>query len=288
MIAYFNGEYLSKEDIRISPDDRAFLFADSLYEAVRSYQGHLFRVKDHLERLSQGAEQLKFMKTDFSFLENVLEELIQKNDLVKEDAVIYFQVSRGCALKRTHAFPEPEVDLTVYAKASCNNTTALQQDMDDGIKIITVPDERWANCNIKTTGLLGNVLAKQAATQAGVTEAVFIRDGLVLEGSSSNFFMVVNDTVVTAPLSNLILGGITRKVVLELCRKNNIPFQERAIQKKELYLATEMFVTSTSKQATPVIRFNGEKVGSGSPGPVTRSVQKLFETQTAPIKNREV
>ncbi len=279
MIAYFNGDYLQQDEIRISPDDRAFLFADSLYEAVRSYQGRLFRVTDHLDRLSAGAKQLKFFKTDFSFLKNVLEQLIHRNDLGSEDAVIYFQVSRGSAPDRTHAFPDPAVDLTVYAKASCNNTTALQQDMDDGIKIITVPDERWANCNIKTTGLLGNVLAKQAATQAGVTEAVFIRDGLVLEGSSSNFFMVVNDTVVTAPLSNLILGGITRKVVLELCRKNNIPFQERAIQKKELYLATEMFVTSTSKQATPVIEFDNEKVGNGYPGRVTNQIQKHFKDE---------
>ncbi len=277
--AYFNGEYLDKDDIRISPDDRGFLFSDSLYEAVRSYQGHLFRIKEHLERLSHGARQLKFSETDFLFLESVQKGLIKKNDLENEDAVTYFQVSRGCAPRRTHAFPDPDVDLTVYAKISALNTDALEQDMETGINVITVPDERWANCNIKTTGLLPNVLAKQAAKKAGVEEALFVRDGYVLEGSSSNFFMVLNNAVVTAPLSNHILGGITRKVVLEICRENNIPFQERAIRKKELYLATEMFATSTSKQATPVIAFDGEKVGSGSPGPVTRQIQVFFERE---------
>ncbi len=278
-IGYFNGEFLNKEDIRISPDDRAFLFADSLYEAVRSYQGHLFRIKDHLERLSHGARQLKFVETEFLFLESVQKELIKKNDLENEDAVIYFQVSRGCAPKRTHAFPDTIVDLTIYAKASVNNTEALRNDMENGIEIITVPDERWSNCNIKSTGLLGNVLAGQAAKEAGVKEAVFVRDGHVLEGSRSNFFMVLNNTVVTAPLSNFILGGITRRVVLEICKANNIQVQERAIRKKELHLATEMFATSTSKQATPVIEFDGDKVGNGSPGPVTRQIQGFFEKE---------
>ncbi len=208
-----------------------------------------------------------------------MKELIKKNDMEHEDAVIYFQVSRGCAPKRTHAFPDPNVGLTVYAKISALNTDALEQDMETGINVITVPDERWSNCNIKTTGLLPNVLAKQAARKAGVKEALFVRDGHVLEGSSSNFFMVLNNTLVTVPLSNFILGGITRKVVLEICRDNSIQVQERALRKKELPLATEMFATSTSKQATPVIELDGEKVGNGSPGPVTRQIQGFFEKE---------
>ncbi|MCG8617066.1 MAG: aminotransferase class IV [Desulfobacterales bacterium] len=278
MIAYFNGTYLDKGEIRVSPDDRAFLFADSLYEAVRSYRGRLFRLKDHLDRLGQGAQFLNFRETDFSFLKPVAEELLRKNNLYGRNAVLYFQVSRGSTPKRTHAFPDPGVGLTIYATASALDTKGLNRDMETGIRVITVPDQRWANCHIKTTGLLANALASEQARQAGAREAVFVRDNRVLEGSHSNFFMVVDGSLATAPLSNRILPGITRKVVLEVCRESDIPVQERAVEKNEMCLATEMFVTATSMQVTPVVSFDGEMVGRGMPGPVTRKLQALFET----------
>lgn len=283
MIAYFNGAYINRDDIQISPDDRAFLFSDSLYEVIRSYQGKLFRAKEHLERLGNGAAFLRFAQTDFSFLESVAADLIEKNDLSDQDVLVYFQVSRGSAKNRTHVFPNPGVDLTVYAKASVPDTVKIRKNMESGISVISIDDMRGSMCHVKTTGLLANVLASQAAKEAGVTEAVFDRDGQLLEGSHTNFFMVINDVVVTAPLSPMILPGVTRRVVLELCRENNIPVQERPISKKEQHLAAEMFVTSTSKQVTPVVVFDNEKVGGGQPGAVTRRLQELFEQEKAGV-----
>ena len=279
MIAYFNGDYLSFDEICISPGDRGFLFADGLYEVVRSYKGRLFRVKDHLDRLSYGAQSLGFRQTDFSFLEKAAVRLIRENGLEEADSIVYFQVTRGCAVKRTHAFPDPVPDLTIFGRVSGLDTETLTKDMIYGVDIITIEDMRGSICDIKTTGLLCNVLASQQAKEHGVKEAVFVREDTVLEGTHSNFFAVINNTVVTPQLSRQILGGITRKVVLETCRNIGIPVQERTIQRSELIIATEIFVTATSLQVTPVVSCDQNQVGKGRPGPITLQIQKLFEDE---------
>lgn len=274
MIAYFNGKYLEKEEIVISPDDRGFLFADGLYEVIRSYHGQLFRAQDHIERLNYGAGHLGLSTQDFSYLEAVALELLEKNEL-KGDATIYFQVTRGVA-PRGHAFPNPAPDLTVLGSAAPFDPVKSLDARENGIPVITVPDIRWARCDMKTVALTANVLANQTAAENGVNEALFVRDGVIMEGTHSNFFAVRDNCLVTAPASNYILHGITRKVVLELAGTQNIDVQEAPIFTTDLPKITEAFITGTTTEITPVISIDNRPVGNGSPGPVTRAVQDGF------------
>jgi len=272
MIAYFNGTFLEKEEIHISPDDRGFLFADGLYEVIRSYQGKLFRTQDHIERLNYGAAHLKLNQTDFSMFEDISKELLQRNNLTSDSATIYIQVTRGAA-RRTHSFPNPISDLTLYAFASVFDAAGALKKQEKGIHAITVPDTRWARCDMKTTALTPNILANQLAVENKASEAIFIRDGVMLEGTHSNFMAVFDDVLVTAPRSNYILGGITRKVVLELCSKEGIRVEERPIFEKDIHLASEMMIVGTTVEITPIVKMNHTVFKNGKPGPVTQALQ---------------
>ena len=192
MIGYLNGQFLPQEQIFISPEDRGFLFADGIYEVIRSYGGRLFRAKAHLDRLSHGARALQFNHIDFSYIEPVCERLIQENGLTQGDAVIYMQVTRGVA-PRSHAFPPIETPLTVYATAK--PFQPHRQESQVGISVILIPDQRWARCDIKTIGLLANTLAHQRARKSHATEGLFVRDGVVMEGTHSNVMAVFNGVV---------------------------------------------------------------------------------------------
>lgn len=280
MIAYFNGIFLEKEDIRISPDDRGFLFADGLYEVIRSYKGKFLRAKDHIDRLNFGAVHLRLSKTDFSEVEGIAQELIRQNGLTSGSATVYFQVTRGVA-RRSHAFPDPATGLTLYATASRLDEKKAREKQEQGIHAITVPDIRWARCDMKTTSLTANVLANQAAIENGASEAVFIRDGVMLEGSHSNFMAVFDQKLVTAPLSNYILPGITRKIVLELCKKENIRVEERPIFEKDIHLASEMMIVGTTVEITPIVKLNHAMFRDGVPGPVARRLQAAFACVSA-------
>ncbi|TKJ41300.1 D-amino-acid transaminase [candidate division LCP-89 bacterium B3_LCP] len=273
MISYLNGHYLPKGEIAISPDDRGFLFADGLYEVMRSYDGEIFQPQAHIERLSYGAEQLRFQQMEFSFLIEVAEELIGRNQLNRGDAIIYIQVTRGIA-PRLHKFPPPGTSLTVYA--TIRPFQPKTDEMTEGINVIFVPDQRWARTDIKSIGLLPNVLAQQRAMENNAAEAVFIRDGAITEGTRSNFFAVIGGTVITRPRTNYILAGITRKMVIEICQKSSIPFQERSIFETEAHEAQELFIAGTTVEVTPVVQIEGKNVGNGKPGPITMKLQKAF------------
>lgn len=276
MIAYFNESFIDKKDIRISPDDRGFLFADGLYEVIRTYNGKLFRAKDHIERMSFAARHLRLSKTDFSGIEEIARGLIQKNHLTDGSATVYIQVTRGAA-PRTHAFPDPSrTGLTIYATASGFDTETARKKQEQGIHAITVPDIRWARCDMKTTGLTANVLASQTATENGASEALFVRDGVLLEGSHSSFAAVMDQSLVTAPLSNYILPGITRRQILELCRMEDIRVEERPIFEKDIFLASELMILGTTVEVTPIVRLNHALFKNGIPGPVTRRLQAAF------------
>jgi len=280
MIAYFNGKFLSRNDIRISPDDRGFLFADGLYEVIRSYRGGLFRVKEHIERLSNGAMHLKLPVQEFSYLGEVAAQLLEKNGL-KDDATVYFQVTRGVA-PRGHAFPNPSVEPTVFATASSFDPLKGQAGRENGVPVITVPDQRWARCDMKTVGLTANVMANQQAMEKGAKEALFVRDGVMLEGTHSNFMAVVDGCLFTSPASNYILHGITRGLVLELCDKANIRFKETPVFVSDLPRISEAFITGTTTEITPVVTIDGKAVGTGKPGPVTRTLQNVFTAAVLP------
>jgi D-alanine transaminase len=277
MLAYLNGHYLPKEEIFISPDDRGFLFADGLYEVIRSYSGILFQTKAHLERLNNGARALQFGTVDFHYLAEVAEKLIKDNDLLKGDATVYIQVTRGMA-PRTHFFPPTETPLTIYMAAK--SFTPHWEDLEKGINIILVSDQRWARCDIKTVGLTANVLANQRAKEHNAQEAIFVRDGVLLEGTHSNFMAVLNGKLVTYPKSNYILPGITRQVILELCSEIGIPYQEAPIYETDLEKAEELMMVGTTLEVTPVVRIHSRPFGTEEPGRATRRLQKALQEQT--------
>ena len=274
MLSYINGKYLPKEEITISPDDRGFLFADGLYEVIRSYDGRLFQFQEHMARLNYGARQLRFNVTEFDSLLDVAENLIDQNGLKEGDALIYIQVTRGVA-PRLHKFPPAETPLTVYATP--RPFTPRRDELENGIGVLFVPDVRWARCDIKQVGLLPNVLAHQRAVESGAAEAVFVRDGAITEGTHSNIFAVISGQVITPPRTNYILGGITRRVVLRLCKELNFPFAERALFEHEARRADELFIAGTTVEITPVVKVDDQEVGSGRPGILTRRLQEAFE-----------
>lgn len=279
MLAYLNGRFLQEEEIRISPEDRGFLFADALYEVIRTYEGRLFEARAHWDRLGYGAKALRFNCTDFEDLGEAANTLIRENRLTQGDATVYVQVTRGRA-PRSHAFPAPGTPLTVYASARPFHPkpSAL-----DGIAVILVSDQRWARCDIKTVGLTANILAHQQALDHQASEALFVRDGAVLEGTHTNLFTVFEGTVVTPPRTNYILGGITRRVVLDLCRELSIPAVEKPIYESQFREADEVMVVGTTMEITPVLRVDGQSLRSRTPGPITRRLQKAFRDKAAAI-----
>lgn len=274
MIAYFNGNFLPKNEVHISPDDRGFLFADGLYEIIRTYRGTLFRAKEHIERLNSGATFLNLPIQDFSYLKNVATQLLEKNE-IKADATIYLQVTRGVA-PRNHSFPDPVIQPTVFAIASPFDPLKGLNERENGIRVILAPDQRWARCDIKTLGLTLNVLASQLAKEKGAQEALFVKDGVILEGSRSNFMAVIDDCLLTYPASNYILNGITRRLILELCAQSGIPFREAPIFVSDLPRISEAFITGSTAEITPIVSIYGSPIGSQKPGPITRKLQDAF------------
>ncbi len=278
MIGYLNGQYLPKEKIFISPEDRGFLFADGIYDVIRSYSGGLFQAKAHLERLNRGASALQFNQTDFSHLEAVCDKLLLDNRLTQGDAVIYMQVTRGVA-PRSHAFPPIETPLTVYATAK--SFQPRLQEAETGVRVILVPDQRWARCDIKTIGLLANTLAHQRARGSHAAEGLFVRDGVVMEGTHSNVMAVFDGTVITPPKTNYMLAGITREFVLGLCGELSIPFAEIPLYESEIMNAAELMIVGTTLEVMPVIAVNGKTIGSGAPGPITCKLGKAFRQKVS-------
>jgi D-alanine transaminase len=273
MLVYFNGRFMPKEDVCLSPDDRGFLFADGVYEVFRSYKGRLFRAESHLARMVRSLRELRVAGPDAETLGDIAGQLIQVNDLADGDAAVYIQVTRGAAPRR-HAFPGPDVPPTVYAFAYPIQRS--QERWDNGVKVILVPDIRWTRCDIKSIALLPSVLASQRAQEAGADEAVFVRDGAITEGAHTNFCAVFDGQVVTYPRTHYILPGITRQVVSELCRDLGIPFREYPVLESRLRQAGELMILGTITEIVPVVQVDDWPVGDGKPGPVTQSLQRAF------------
>ncbi len=273
-VVYLNGEYLPGDQARVSVNDRGFLFGDGVYEVTPAYRGTLFRMEAHLRRLRDG---LRALRIDFDpeDLPAMHRELLARNGLTAEEvAYVYVQVTRGAA-PRTHAFPKDPVPPTVYAFT--NRYVRPPADVwARGFEAVTVPDRRWTRCDIKSIALLPNVLAQQAAVEAGVMDAIFVRDGVAIEGAHSNVFGVFGGTVVTHPESNLILPGITRDVVIELAREQGIPVELSPIHVEDLRRADELFFTGTTTEVRPCVRVDGRAVGDGTVGPVCKALFDAF------------
>ena len=274
MICFFNGQFLELSEIKLSPFDRGFLFADGVYESIRTYNKKLFRYKDHLARLRRSLKETRIEFKEINALENIIYELMIKND-IEDEAVAYLQITRGSAIPRTHSFPQEKISPSIFI--SVQNLKENLEEQIKGVKVILQEDVRWLRCDIKSTSLLPVVLASQKATEENAAEAILVRDGLITEGTHTNFFAIKNETVYTAPKSRLILEGITRKVVLEFCDKFKIDFREEFIYKDDLKSFEEFFITSTTKEITPVTSIDYWIVNHGEPGKITKSLQSLFK-----------
>lgn len=272
-IVYLDGNFVPLEEASVSPLDRGFMFADGVYEVVRSYRGSLFQQEAHIKRLRSSLREIRIGQGAADGIDGIFPDLLERNGLTDSEALVYLQVTRGAA-PRAHQFPVPEGPPTVYAHAVPFDPPFEQRDR--GIPVILVPDTRWSRCDIKSTALLPNILARQMAEDAGAGESIFIRDGMVTEGSSSTFCAVFSGTVVTHPESNVVLPGITKKVVFDLCARTGIPVAERPFREDELSRAAEMMLLSTSREVMPVVSVDGLEVGDGTPGQLTRKIQAAF------------
>jgi len=275
-IIYLNGSLIAKNEASISPEDRGFNFADGIYEVIKYYGGKPFRYADHIERLKRSLREIRIDFDGFDQLEAVFQTLLERNGLANQEAGIYLQITRG-SHTRIHQFPE-DIKPTVYATAFPFASKSDQ--LENGVKVISTEDIRWLRCDIKSISLLPNVLAAEKARKQNAVEAIFIRNGIVTEGSHSSFMAVKNGVVHTHPDSNLILPGITKKVVMEICRENNIKVIEEGIPVSELAGMDEMMIVGTGSEVTPVVQLDENPVKDGRPGPVTLFIQEKFFEQT--------
>ena len=276
---YLNGEYLPKDRATISVDDRGFLLSDGIYEVTPAYRGRLFRMKQHMSRLQHGLDALS-IEFDPAELPEMHARLIAANTLDTEEvAIVYLQITRGAA-PRTHHFPPDGTLPTVYAFAQAYRRPESAR-WEQGYAAITVPDRRWARVDIKSIGLLPNVLAQQEAVNAGVEDALFVKDGVALEGSHNNVFAVLDGVVTTHPATHLILHGIAREYVIELARAQGLPVEERPVPLEEMRGADEIFFTGTTTEVYPTVSLDGQRVGDGTAGPVTRRLFEAFVEEVA-------
>jgi D-alanine transaminase len=270
-----NGEFIERSQAKVDIEDRGYQFGDGIYEVIRVYNGKMFTGEEHLERFFQSAKSIGItLGHSTEELSGLLEELISKNKLAL--GTIYMQATRGAA-PRTHAFPPGDVKPTLVAY-----TKELERPVEKlmrGVKAILVEDIRWLRCDIKSLNLLGNILAKQRAAENDCYEAIQARGQNVTEGSSSNIFIVRNGVIITHESDHLILKGITKDVILEICTENKIPIEERTFTLEELAAADEVFLSSTTSEVMPITEVDGKKVSNGEPGPVTRKLQTLFDLE---------
>lgn len=280
-ITYFNGNFIPKEEVKISPDDRGFLLSDGIYEVVRWYEGFFFDMESHLLRLKRSLRELRINWNDSDQLPSIARELITRNELDNKPAMVYIQVTRGAA-KRTHNFPSPEVPVTVYAYAWGFKPDSTSQ--ETGIKVMLKEDIRWSRCDIKSIALLANTMSFQEAWENGLKECIFVRNGLITEGSHSNIFFVIDGALYTHPESNYILPGISRKNILRIAQESGIQVREEALNDNRLRFAQEAFISNTSAEVMPVIEIGGNTIGKGVPGPVTRLIYEKFKNELIGLK----
>ena len=273
---YLNGEFLDPERARISPMDRGFLFADGVYEVIPAFNGVLFRLDAHLQRLERSLAEVSIANPhDRAGWRRLCEEMVAANG--GGNLSVYLQITRGVADKRDHAFADPPVAPTVFLTSAPIPVPAADiLHQTRGAAAITLADTRWARCDIKSISLLPNILLRQQAVASGAVEAVLLREGLVTEGAASNVFTVHNGEVSTPPHSTRILGGITRDLVVELCREHGIPVAEREIPEARLHDADEIWVSSSTKDVVPITRLNDRPVGDGRPGATWKTLSRHY------------
>lgn len=277
---YLNGEFLRMDEAKVSVLDRGFIFGDGIYEVVPVYQGNAFRMAEHLDRLDRSLAALRIAQPfDRSGWINLTEQLLDRSNL--DTCIVYLQVTRGVA-KRDHPFPSPAVTPTVFGMiAAWSPPTAAQR--AQGLSAISIPDERWLHCEIKSVSLLGNVLAKQQAVDAHVDEVLQFRDGYLTEGASTNIWVVSGGKLLAPPKNNLILEGIRYGLMGELAAEAGIPFESRRISQAEVEQADELMLSSATKEVLAIVSLDGKPVGSGKPGPVFEQLRAGYDARIAAL-----
>jgi D-alanine transaminase len=282
-IVYFNGSFVPKESVHISPDDRGFLFGDGIYEVMKWYAGFFYDHEGHVSRLKRSLREVRIDWPRADTFASLSGELIKLNDLSGSDALVYLQVTRGVA-PRNHAFPDPQVDPTVYAFA--RQTGPSKEKLETGVTVLLTRDIRWSRCDIKSVALLANTLSFQQAHEKGMNECIFVRDGFITEGSRSNIFLVADSILYTYPESEFILPGITRKNIIRYAKEAGITVREVPFAEKDLSTLQEAFIVNTSSEVTPVSAFGDRLVGDGKPGPVTIMIHNKFIDELNSLKGR--
>ena len=277
MTVYLNGQFLPLEEAKVSVLDRGFIYGDGVYELVPVYGRRPYRLPQHLARLQRSLDGIRLANPHTGAeWEAIIAKLIGR--MAFADQGVYLQVTRGAA-KRDHAFPAG-VAPTVFMMSNPLVLPSREQ-IERGVAVVTAADERWLHCDLKTISLLGNVLARQLAVDAGATETVLFRNGYLTEASASNVLLVRDGVIVAPPKDNQILPGITYDVAFELAREAGLPIEVRAVSKDEALAADEMWLSSSTKEVLAVTSLDGRPFGGGKPGAVFRKVHALFQASKA-------
>ena len=278
MIVYLDGVFLPVEDAKISVLDRGFIYGDGVYELIPVYGRRPFRLPQHLARLQRSLDGIRLANPHTTAEWGaIIAQLVARQPF--DDQGIYFQVTRGVA-KRDHTFPQG-VAPTVYMMSNPLATPGAEQ-VERGVAVVTAEDNRWRRCDLKTISLVGNVLMRQLAADAGAIETVMFRDGWLTEASASNVLIVTGGTIVAPPKDNLILPGITYDATEEFAREANLPFAMRPVSKAEALAADEMWLSSSTKEVLAVTTLDGKPFAGGAPGPKFRAMHAIFQRKKRP------
>ncbi|WP_043353284.1 D-amino acid aminotransferase [Cupriavidus basilensis] len=276
-IVYLNGELTPLSEARVPVLDRGFIFGDGVYEVVPIYAGKPFRLPQHLARLARSLDTIGIPNphTDAQWMA-LIDRVVQANGLA--DQMVYIQVTRGVA-RRTHAFPKTVTPTVLIMTNPMSLPTAAMR--EKGVACVTAQDKRWLHCQVKSTSLLGNVLAAQNAVENDATETIQFRDGMLTEASASNVWVVSKGRVSAPPKDNLILEGIRYGWMEELCAALDISLEARRISQDEVMGADEVLLTSASKEILPVVTIDGKTIGDGAPGPVFKKLYAAYQQAKA-------
>jgi D-alanine transaminase len=270
---YLNGQFLPLEEAKISPLDRGFIFGDGVYEVIPYYAGRGLRAVEHLKRLQRSLDELEIANPySLEHWQDIIATLIEKNG--GGNVGVYIQITRGVA-KRDFP-PPPGLTPTVFLMANPLATPKAEV-YEQGISCVSLDDNRWLRCHVKATSLLGAVLLKHEGGKMGGDEIVMFRDGYLTESSASNIAAVKNGVILCPPLDNLILGGITYELMIELARKNAMPLEMRRVHRREVRAADELWIMSSTKEVAPIVRLDEKPIGAGVPGPVFKKMRALFD-----------
>jgi D-alanine transaminase len=275
-IAYVNGRYVRHADAAVYIDDRGFVFADAVYEVCQVQQGFIIDLTRHLDRLDRSLSEIRISpRMPRAALAGIMRQVLRRNRVF--NGMVYLQVTRGVA-KRDHVFPSPQVRASLVVTAKILNPAVNAAKYAMGIKAITVEDNRWGRVDIKTVGLLPNVLARQRAKDAGAQEAIFVdAEGNVTEGGATNLWIVDKaGNLVTRPADHGILGGITRMTLMDVAEKLGLPVSERRFSVAEMLEAREIFVTGATTICLPVVSVDGETIANGHPGMTAQKIREAF------------